>query len=331
MCLLLVLDRTLVSVCARASCSPVGISLTTGEHHHHHHRYHHGGHHDRKSSTREQNQAAAEAGDDRSRTVGDKNTDEPSAISSSSSPSPSSKNTSEDSNKSKSSQDGGKPDLVDTAEAGASSEKPGEKSMESDERVAEGSKVEVDAGKVQQRQESLSGEDGAVKQEAVDEKREAEQADADASGDPPRGSPQEEGLKADDEGVSKEEEACEDPEDSMAAIMAVALLLIRHALEDTFGKGSLTMDESRGEVTLVTDRARLRLRVVVSPPPSRSPSPSQTQRADGAGAEVDSLEGSEAAWRCEVLECSKDGAEYDSLRSQVCVLIERLRIAVSKS
>lgn len=111
-----------------------------------------------------------------------------------------------------------------------------------------------------------------------------------------------------------------------AAIRAVALLLIRHALEDTFGKAAVDVREGCGEIILKTDGARARLRVDVLP------------RNDVIGLDRgDPLHGREAAWKCEVVQCVKgDGVrgqevEYVQLRSQLSTLVERLRLAVSKS
>lgn len=124
------------------------------------------------------------------------------------------------------------------------------------------------------------------------------------------------------EGEQEGEKRDEVERGSPAAIRALALLLIRHALEDTFGKGAVHVHESLGEATLKTDGARACLRVVVVPLPGA------LARGVASGRTV---AGSEAAWKCEIVECVKDGSEFVSLRSQLSVLVERLRIAVSKS
>lgn len=94
-------------------------------------------------------------------------------------------------------------------------------------------------------------------------------------------------------------------------ILSMALLLIRHAMQDTYGTDAVTVSESKGEVLIFTDGHRATLRVVVGPP----------LEADGKA-----RGGGEAAWSCEVVECEKD-----PLRTQLTLLLERLRAAVAKS
>lgn len=90
-------------------------------------------------------------------------------------------------------------------------------------------------------------------------------------------------------------------------ILSMALLLIRHAMQDTYGIDAVTVSESTGEVLIFTDGHRATLRVVVGSP----------LEADGGG---------EAAWSCEVVKCEKE-----PLRTQLMLLVERLRTAVAKS
>lgn len=115
---------------------------------------------------------------------------------------------------------------------------------------------------------------------------------------------------------------------SPTAILAVALLLMRHALEDTFGEGSVKIDEGRKELSLIMDKARAKLRVYLTPVPPQVQKEEQQADEESRSDKVAEIE---AAWRCEIVECSKDGANFDALRNQLSVLIERLRIAVSKS
>ena len=130
------------------------------------------------------------------------------------------------------------------------------------------------------------------------------------------------------------------------AVLAMALLLIRHAMQDTFGKAAVTVVPSKktavsaadkkgssdktplsAEIKIDTDGAVARLRVFVVPPPLGS---SQRFRPDAAAMDnengVDGPAAGEAGWRCEVVESTRD-----SLRSQIMLLVERLRVAVSKS
>lgn len=133
-------------------------------------------------------------------------------------------------------------------------------------------------------------------------------------------------------------------------VLAMALLLIRHAMQDTFGKGAVTVAPQKkaaavaaaaadkkgssdkatlsAEIKIDTDGAAARVRVFVAP---RPPASTQRLRPDaaatgGGGGGVDGPAAGEAAWRCEVVECTRD-----SLRSQIMLLVERLRAAVSKS
>lgn len=113
-------------------------------------------------------------------------------------------------------------------------------------------------------------------------------------------------------------------------ILSMALLLVRHAMQDTFGNGAITVDDAAGEINISTDGARARLRVVVAPPPpSPRPAsggpPSSLSNAAAAGEEGRGMQDEAAAWRCEVVECARE-----SLRSQVSLLVERLRLAVSR-
>eukprot|EP00903_Cladosiphon_okamuranus_P022320 g20526.t1 len=135
------------------------------------------------------------------------------------------------------------------------------------------------------------------------------------------------------------------------AVLAMALLLIRHAMQDTFGKAAVTVvsnkktaaataavaadkkgssDETSlsAEIKIDADGAVARLRVFIVPLPAASP---QRFRPDpaatgGAGNGVDGPAAAEAAWKCEVVDCTRE-----SLRSQIMLLVERLRMAVSKS
>lgn len=128
--------------------------------------------------------------------------------------------------------------------------------------------------------------------------------------------------------VMKVEEKQSDKDEMVTspdAIRAVALLLVRHALEDTFGNGAVVVDQAFGEATLVTDGARALLRVAVAP--SAHPRTADARQERGTR----EVKGMEPAWTCEVLDCVKDGKEYGPLRSQVSVLVESLRIAVSRS
>lgn len=123
------------------------------------------------------------------------------------------------------------------------------------------------------------------------------------------------------------------------AVLAMALLLIRHAMQDTFGKAAVTVvsgkkmaaaaaaADKRGssaktpfsaEIKIDIDGAVARLRVLVIPPPLAPP---QRMKPD-----LDGPAAGEAAWRCEMVECTRD-----SLRSQIMLLVERLRAAVAKS
>lgn len=134
-------------------------------------------------------------------------------------------------------------------------------------------------------------------------------------------------------------------EDGM--ILAMALLLIRHAMQDTFGKKAVTVREAGGEIDISTDGENVKLRVTVGrfpcPPasggsgdgggggsPSRSFLPGDTTSKEFAVAGIATTavaaEEGDAAWRCEVVECSKE-----SLRRQVALLVERLRAAVSRN
>lgn len=141
-------------------------------------------------------------------------------------------------------------------------------------------------------------------------------------------------------GVRKEGEEGDDG----AAILAMAILLVRHAMQDTFGKGAVTAvpvkkaagaAEAAGkkcssdkpppsaEINIDTDGAVARLRVFVVPPPRAASTGDGGSGVDGPAAVKAA---GDAAWRCEVVECAKS-----SLRSQITLLIERLRVAVSKS
>lgn len=134
--------------------------------------------------------------------------------------------------------------------------------------------------------------------------------------------------------------------DDDGAVLAMALLLIRTAMQDTFGKTAVTVVPNKkaavtadkkassdgaplsAEIKVDSDGAVARLRVFVVPSPLASP---QRLRPDatatgGGGNAVDGPAAGEAAWRCEVVECTRD-----SLRSQIMLLVERLRVAVSKS
>ncbi|CAM9674566.1 unnamed protein product, partial [Laminaria digitata] len=101
-------------------------------------------------------------------------------------------------------------------------------------------------------------------------------------------------------------------------VRVVGFCLVRHAMQDTFGEDAVKANESEAEIVISIDGAHAKLRVVVvsSPPPPSTP---VGGRGGGGG-------GGEAAWRCEVVECGRD-----SLRSQIVLLVERLRVAVSKS
>lgn len=90
-------------------------------------------------------------------------------------------------------------------------------------------------------------------------------------------------------------------------ILSMALLLIRHAMQDTYGTDAVTVSEATGEVIIFTDGHRATLQVVVGSP----------LEVDGGG---------EAAWSCEVVKCEKE-----PLRTQLMLLVERLRAAVAKS
>ena len=128
--------------------------------------------------------------------------------------------------------------------------------------------------------------------------------------------------------------------------LTMALLLLRHAMQDTFGNDVVAVVNSRKAVVAAADKrlpsgeetslralpvkidtcgAVARLRVFLVPPTVAS---RQDVAAGAAGAEAgrNALVRGEAAWRCEVVECTRD-----SLRSQVMLLVERLRVAVSKS
>ncbi|CBN76100.1 conserved unknown protein [Ectocarpus siliculosus] len=132
--------------------------------------------------------------------------------------------------------------------------------------------------------------------------------------------------------------AGEDQEGSdWSSMLAAALLLIRHAMQDTFGKGAVTVTSKHkkkpapppaaagkqaspdkplsAEIKIDTDGAVARLQVYVVPPASTAVS--------GSG---ESGGGGSAGWRCEVVECTRD-----SLGSQISMLVERLRAAVSRS
>lgn len=106
-------------------------------------------------------------------------------------------------------------------------------------------------------------------------------------------------------------------------ILAMAIFLIRHAMEDTFGKEAVTVDDTVGEIAISADGSRAKLRVTVSPPP---PEGAENGVGSDKGEEARSASSSETAWRCEVVECTKQ-----AWRGQITLLIERLRIAVSKS
>ena len=105
--------------------------------------------------------------------------------------------------------------------------------------------------------------------------------------------------------------------DGKKVIMSMALLLVRHAMQDTFGSDAVKVSESEGEVEISTDGARARLRIVVAPPSrcSGEAGPGEEGQARGA-----------PAWSCEVVGCEKE-----PLRNQLTLLVERLRAAVSKS
>ncbi|CAN0337356.1 unnamed protein product [Ectocarpus sp. 12 AP-2014] len=120
-------------------------------------------------------------------------------------------------------------------------------------------------------------------------------------------------------------------------MLAAALLLIRHAMQDTFGKRAVTVTSKHNkkpaqppaaagkqaspdkplsaEIKIDTDGAVARLRVYVVPPASTAVSGSGESGGRGS-----------AGWRCEVVECTRD-----SLGSQISMLVERLRAAVSRS
>lgn len=131
-------------------------------------------------------------------------------------------------------------------------------------------------------------------------------------------------------------------------VLATAALLIRHAMQDTFGKAAVTVVSNKktaaaaaadkkgssdktplsSEIKIDTDGAVARLRVFVVPPPlapAQRLRPDAAAMGDGGNGAGGSAEG-EAAWRCEVVECTRD-----SLKSQIRLLVERLRVAVSKS
>ena len=125
------------------------------------------------------------------------------------------------------------------------------------------------------------------------------------------------------------------PEGSDRMVLIVGFYLVRHAMQDTFGEDAVTADATKAEIDVSTDGARAKLRVVVSPPPTTPPQPPRplSSNSGGAGAEGGAGAGAavvmapaEASWRCEVVECGRD-----SLRSQIVLLVERLRVAVSKS
>ncbi|CAN0551065.1 unnamed protein product [Ectocarpus sp. 12 AP-2014] len=132
--------------------------------------------------------------------------------------------------------------------------------------------------------------------------------------------------------------AGEDREGSdWSSMLAAALLLIRHAMQDTFGKGAVNVASRHkkkpapapvaaakqashdrppsAEIKIDTDGAVARLRVYVVPPESTDVSGSGESGGRGS-----------AGWRCEVVECTRD-----SLGSQISMLVERLRAAVSRS